>query len=31
LVNLVEEWEAIEEYAGDKRGFYQIIAGGKDA
>jgi len=31
LVNLVEEWEAIEEYAGDKQGFYQILSGGKGA
>jgi hypothetical protein len=29
LVNLVEDWEIMEEYAGDKQGFYQIIAGGK--
>ena len=29
MVNLVEEWEAIEEYAGDKQGFYQILGGGK--
>jgi len=29
LVNLVEEWEIIEEYAGDKQGFYQILQGGK--
>jgi len=26
---LVEDWEIMEEYAGDKQGFYQIIAGGK--
>jgi len=25
LVNLVEEWEILEDYAGDKQGFYQII------
>ena len=31
MVNLVEEWEAIEEYAGDKQGFYQILSGGKGA
>jgi len=26
LVNLVEEWEALEDYAGDKQGFYQVLA-----
>jgi len=31
LVNLVEDWENIEEYAGDKQGFYQILSGGKGA
>jgi len=31
LVNLVEDWETIEEYAGDKQGFYQIVQGGKGA
>jgi len=25
LVNLVEEWEALEDYAWDKQGFYQVI------
>jgi len=25
LVNLVEEWEALENYAGDKQGFYQVL------
>jgi len=25
LVNLVEEWKVLENYAGFKRGFYQII------
>ena len=25
MVNLVEEWEVLEEYAGDKQGFYQIL------
>ena len=25
MVNLVEEWEVLEDYAGDKRGFYQIL------
>ena len=29
MVNLVEDWETIEEYAGDKQGFYQILQGGK--
>jgi len=29
LVNLVEDWETIEEYAGDKQGFFQILQGGK--
>jgi len=27
LVNLVEEWEVLENYAGDKQGFYQILGG----
>ncbi len=27
MVNLVEDWEVLEEYAGDKRGFYQILYG----
>ena len=31
MVNLVEDWENIEEYAGDKQGFYQILSGGKGA
>ena len=31
MVNLVEDWEILEEYAGDKQGFYQIIYGGKSA
>jgi len=26
LVNLIEEWEVLEKYAGDKQGFYQILA-----
>jgi hypothetical protein len=26
---LVEDWQPIEEYAGDKQGFYQILQGGK--
>jgi len=25
LVNLVEEWEVLEAYAGDKQGFYQVL------
>ncbi|MCW4009163.1 MAG: hypothetical protein NWF05_00895 [Candidatus Bathyarchaeota archaeon] len=25
MVNLVEEWEALEEYTGEKLGFYQIL------
>ena len=29
MVNLVEDWEIIEEYAGDKQGFYQTLSGGK--
>jgi len=29
LVYVVEDWEIIEEYAGDKQGFYQILSGGK--
>lgn len=29
MVNLVEDWLTIEEYAGDKQGFYQILQGGK--
>jgi len=30
LVNLVEEWEILEDYAGDKQGFYQIIEDGAE-
>jgi hypothetical protein len=30
LVNLVEEWEIVKDYAGDKQGFYQIL-GNDDA
>jgi hypothetical protein len=26
LVNLVEEWKVVEAYAGDKQGFYQVLA-----
>ena len=29
MVNLVEDWINLEEYAGDKQGFYQILQGGK--
>ena len=29
MVNLVEDWEVLEEYAGDKLGFYQILYGAK--
>jgi len=29
LVNLVEDWEVLEEYAGDKQGFYQILYSAK--
>ncbi len=25
MVNLVEDWEILEEYAGEKLGFYQIL------
>ena len=25
MVNLVEDWEVLEEYAGDKQGFYQLL------
>jgi hypothetical protein len=25
LVNLVEDWELLERYAGDKQGFYQVL------
>ncbi|MCX8150782.1 MAG: hypothetical protein N3D85_04705 [Candidatus Bathyarchaeota archaeon] len=25
LVNLVDDWEALEEYAGEKQGFYQLL------
>ena len=31
MVNLVEDWEIIEEYAGDKQGFYQILDGCAEA
>jgi hypothetical protein len=26
LVNLIEEWDVLEEYAGEKLGFYQLLA-----
>jgi len=29
LVNLVEDWEVLEEYAGDKQGFYQVLGEGE--
>ena len=25
MVNMVEDWEVLREYAGDKQGFYQIL------
>ena len=25
MVNLVEDWEVLEDYAGDKQGFYQVL------
>ena len=25
MVNLVEDWEVLEEYAGDKQGYYQVL------
>ena len=25
MVNLIEDWEVLEEYAGDKQGLYQIL------
>jgi hypothetical protein len=27
LVNLVEDWETLEGYAGDKQGYYQVLNG----
>ena len=30
MVNLVEEWEILEDYAGDKQGFCQIIEDGAE-
>jgi len=29
LVNIVEDWEILEEYAGDKQGFYQVLGEGE--
>jgi hypothetical protein len=26
LVNLVENWEVLQEYAGDKQGYYQVLS-----
>ena len=26
MVNIVEDWDVIEEYAGEKLGFYQLLA-----
>jgi hypothetical protein len=31
LVNLVEDWEVLDEYAGDKQGFYQTSEGDAEA
>ena len=31
MVNLVEDWEVLEEYSGDKQGFYQILEGYAEA
>ncbi|MCJ7761932.1 hypothetical protein MUP38_00570 [Candidatus Bathyarchaeota archaeon] len=25
MVNLVDDWEVLEEYAGEKQGFYQLL------
>ncbi|MEM2130629.1 MAG: hypothetical protein QXZ70_08545 [Candidatus Bathyarchaeia archaeon] len=25
MVNLVDDWEVLEEYAGDKQGYYQVL------
>ena len=30
MVNLVEDWINLEEYAGDKQGFYQILSGERE-
>ena len=29
MVNIVEDWEVLEEYAGDKQGFYQVLGEGE--
>lgn len=29
MVYVVEDWEVLKEYAGDKQGFYQILPGGE--
>ena len=29
MVNLVEDWKVLEDYAGDKLGYYQILYGAK--
>ena len=29
MVYVVEDWEVLKEYAGDKQGFYQVLPGGK--
>ena len=26
MVNLVEDWEVLEQYAGDKQGYYQVLS-----
>jgi hypothetical protein len=26
LVNIIEDWDILEEYAGEKLGFYQLLA-----
>jgi hypothetical protein len=26
LVNLIEDWDVLEQYAGEKLGFYQLLA-----
>lgn len=26
MVNLVEDWKVLEDYAGDKQGYYQVLA-----
>lgn len=26
MVNLVENWEVLQEYAGDKQGYYQVLS-----